>query len=193
VKLMESPLAVLLQVTHVLDEQDISYVVVGSFASSLWGLYRATGDVDIVTNIKLEQINSFVAALRDDFYIDEQSVRRAVLRKASFNAIHFDSVFKIDIFVASSDEFSRQQLARRQPEKIAPDIEQTIYIATAEDTILAKLRWYRAGGESSNTQWTDVLGIIGTQGKSLDFNYLRDWADWLSVSDLLERALVEAR
>jgi hypothetical protein len=189
---MESPFAVLLQITRVLEDQGIAYVVVGSFASSLRGLYRATGDVDIVASIKLEQVSALIAALQDQFYIDDQAVRRAVRDRRSFNAIHFDSVFKVDVFVPPTDDFSQQQLRRRQLEDLAPDVEQTIYVATAEDTILAKLKWYRAGGETSNTQWTDVLGIIGTQGRGLDVDYLRAWALKLNISDLLERVLDEA-
>lgn len=190
---MESPLAVLLQIARIFDEQGIAYVVVGSFASSLRGLYRTTNDIDIIADIRIEQVNAFITALQNDFYADGQAARRAVTSHRSFNVIHFDSVFKIDIFVLSSDEFSQQQLARRQPEKFAPDVMQTFYVATAEDTILAKLKWYRSGGETSNTQWRDILGIIGAQGKDLDENYLRTWADKLNVRDLLERVLEEAR
>jgi hypothetical protein len=189
---MESPFAVLLRIARVFEEQGIAYVVVGSFASSLRGLYRTTGDVDIVADIKPEQIDLFVAALQNDFYIDELTVRRAVTGRRSFNAIHFDSVFKVDIFIPSSDDFTQQQLTRRQLERIAPDLAQAIYVATAEDTILAKLKWYRTGNEISNTQWTDVMGIIGVQSENLDVNYLRAWADKLNVRDLLEKALNEA-
>jgi hypothetical protein len=63
------------------------------------------------------------------------------------------------------------------------------YIATAEDTILSKLEWFRAGGEVSENQWKDVLGILKVQGDSLDMVYLRQWARELRVEDLLERAL----
>lgn len=189
---MESPLAVLLRIARVFDEQGIAYVVVGSFASSLRGLYRTTGDVDIVVDIKPEQINAFVAALQPDFYIDEVAVRRAVTSWGSFNAIHFDSIFKVDVFIPPPDDFTRQQLMRRQMEQIAPDPAQVIYVATAEDTILAKLKWYRAGNEISNTQWTDVMSIIGIQRENLDIEYLRTWADKLNVLDLLEKALKEA-
>lgn len=186
---METPFAVLSEITHVLDELGIAYVVVGSFASSMRGLYRATADVDILADINPEQIKPLVTALEENFYLDELAVRRAVAQHRSFNAIHLDSIFKVDIFVPPESDFSRQQLARRQLEKIAPDIEQGIYVATAEDTILAKLKWYRASGEISDAQWTDVLGIIGTQGTDLDMDYLREWADTLNVRELLEDAL----
>lgn len=186
---MESPLAVLAQVTRALAAQGIAYVVVGSFASSMRGVYRTTGDIDIVADIKSAQIKLLVADLQASFYVDEQAVRRAVARNGSFNAIHLAAIFKIDVFIPPADGFGRQQLARRQLEKIAADIEQEIYVATAEDIIIGKLLWYRAGGEVARMQWTDVLGIIGAQGTSLDVTYLRAWADRLGVRASLEEAL----
>jgi predicted nucleotidyltransferase len=189
---MENPFEVLSHVTRALEEQGVAYVVVGSFASSMRGLYRATADIDLVADLRPAHVRPLVEALQEKFYIDEQAVRRAVSLRGSFNAIHFDAVFKVDIFVAKDDDFTRQQLARRRAEKITPDAPQEIYVATAEDTILAKLLWYRSGGEVSRTQWSDVLGIVGTQGSELDLEYLREWAGRLEVSDLLERLLEEA-
>jgi hypothetical protein len=116
-------------------------------------------------------------------------VRRAVERRGSFNAIHYDAIFKIDFFVAGRDDFTRQQLARRRAERMSPDAPQEIYVATAEDTVLAKLLWYRAGGAVSRAQWNDVLGIFGAQGAGLDAAYLREWAERLGVTDLLEQTL----
>jgi hypothetical protein len=64
-----------------------------------------------------------------------------------------------------------------------------VLVKSPEDTILRKLQWYRLGGETSDRQWTDILGIIRTQGDRLDRGYLRTWASTLEVGDLLERAL----
>jgi predicted nucleotidyltransferase len=189
---MESPFEVLSEVARALDGQGVAYIVVGSFASSMRGLHRFSADIDILADLRPEQVRPLVEALQDTFYIDEQAVRRAVSRRGSFNAIHFDAVFKVDIFVAKDDEFARQQLARRRAERITPDAPQEVYVATAEDTILAKLLWYRSGGEVSRVQWSDVLGVVGTQGSGLDVEYLREWAGRLEVSDLLERLLGEA-
>ena len=121
----------------------------------------------------LSKFIPLLAALQENFYVDEHAVREAIDRRQSFNAIHFDSVFKVDIFIPKSDEFSRKQIERRELRKLAPDVEQMVYVATAEDTILAKLRWYNSGGRVSNTQWTDVVGIIGGSSSRLDLDYLR--------------------
>ncbi|HEY3579140.1 MAG TPA: DUF6036 family nucleotidyltransferase [Pyrinomonadaceae bacterium] len=190
---MVPPISVLSLVTAALETLGIRYVLVGSFASSIHGLYRATADIDIVAEIKAEQIYPLHEALQDAFYVDELAMRNAVAQKRSFNAIHFDSVFKVDIFVAQEDEFASAQLDRRQLRKISPDRDESVYVASPEDTILAKLRWYRAGNESSTNQWNDVLGILGIMRDSLDVAYLRMWAERLRVGDLLERAFEETK
>ncbi len=45
------------------------------------------------------------------------------------------------------------------------------------------------GGEVSERQWRDILGMLKTRAGDLDFGYLRKWAIELKVADLLERAL----
>jgi hypothetical protein len=189
---MESPLQLLAQLARTLDRCRIEYVVVGSWASSTRGMYRTTNDIDILAEINPSQVKPLVTRLEKDFYIDEQAVQRAISRHGSFNILHFESVFKFDIFVARDDEFVRQQLARRTLEKTGPDSNEYVYVASAEDTILAKLEWFNRGGRVSTVQWKDVAGLIGTQGPRLDLVYLRDWAHHLGVGELLEEALDEA-
>jgi predicted nucleotidyltransferase len=190
---MDLPLSVLSQVTTALEQEDITYILVGSFASSLHGMYRSTADIDILADIKPEQVRPLFEALRESFYLDEHTMRDAVAQGRSFNAIHFDSVFKVDIFVAGSDEFAVAQLNRRVLRRLSPDKDETVYVATAEDTVLAKLQWYRAGNETSNTQWNDVLGILGTSRYSLDLQYLDQWAGQLGLTELLQKAFAEVK
>jgi hypothetical protein len=190
---MVQPISVLSVVTTELVKLKIRYVLVGSFASSIYGLYRATADIDILADIKAEHVNSLHKALQDAFYVDELAMRKAIARGDSFNLIHFDSVFKVDIFVASDDEFAATQLNRGTLRRVSPDLTDEVYVASPEDTILAKLRWFRAGNEISRNQWNDVLGILSVLVTGLDATYLSTWAERLGVSDLLERALNEVQ
>jgi hypothetical protein len=119
-------------------------------------------------------------------------MRQAQARSGSFNVINFEAVFKIDFFIAGKDEFSASQLERRELKHLPALSNQDLYIATAEDTVLAKLDWFRRGQGVSDSQWRDVLGIVKTSGRTLDFDYLEAWALKLGLSDLLNKLLEEA-
>ena len=190
---MKSFVEVLLQFVGLLGEMSVPYMVVGSVASSLYGDSRTTADVDIVADLRADNVSTLFAALREDFYIDEQVINRAVQSRRSFNAIHFDSLFKVDVYVLPADEFAQQQMRRRRREKLFPDSDQDVYLASPEDTVLAKLRWHRRGGEASARQLADVAGIIRIQGDRLDVAYLLEWADKMNVRDLLDKAFADAR
>jgi hypothetical protein len=191
--MLPEPVAVTLQVVEVLDALGVPYLIGGSFASSVYGTYRATADVDLVADLKFEQVEPLVKALRGQFYIDDEAVRDAIRYRRSFSAIHLATMFKVDVFISQRRPYSQMQLERRVKQVIWPEPECSAYLASVEDNILAKLEWFRLGGEVSDRQWRDILGVIKTQGERLDFAYLRQWAVALNVADLLEKALLEAQ
>jgi hypothetical protein len=98
-----------------------------------------------------------------------------------------------DVFVSKRDPFDVKQLERRRLEIVSRDPERSAYMASPEDIVLSKLRWYRQTNERSERQWSDVLGVLSVQTDKLDLEYLKHWAIELGVSDLLERALSESR
>ena len=185
------PVGVLLKVINVLDELAIPYVIGGSYASSARGLARATMDIDILAAMRPEHAEAFAAKLEPEFYADAQAIRRAARARRRFNVIHEETAFKVDVFIARPGTFDDQQLQRRLLEIVDEGQQRTAYVATAEDIILAKLRWYRLTNDTSEKQWNDVRGVIEVQGEKLDTRYLREWAQSLGVSDLLERVFAE--
>ncbi len=178
-------------VTNLLDELGIPYVIGGSMASIIHGMLRTTMDVDIVADMQPEHVSSFVSGLQGAFYADEQMIQQAIQRQSSFNLIHLSTMFKVDIFIPKRRPFDQQQLGRRVAERIAPDSDAHIWVLSAEDIVLAKLDWFRLGGEVSERQWRDILGVLKTQQEVLDFDYLSQWSQSLAVADLMERALEE--
>jgi hypothetical protein len=181
---------VLMMVAAILEKLNIAYCVGGSFASSIYGVSRSTRDVDLLAAIGTEQVKALAAELQDDFYADEQAIMRAVRTRRHFNAIHLESGFKVDVFIPKGSPFDEKQLERRMLKSV-PDTDRKVYVASAEDTILAKLDWYRRGNEVSDQQWRDVVNVIKVQGDRLDLEYLKEWAAELNVSDLLDQALNE--
>jgi hypothetical protein len=120
-------------------------------------------------------------------------IRAAIDQGRAFNIIHLPTGYKFDIFPLTSDPYQQAQFGRRRSEqfKVFGTEPVEFAVATAEDVILGTLRWYRLGGERSDQQWNDVLGVIAVQGERLDLAYLREWARYLNVNDLLDQALLE--
>jgi hypothetical protein len=187
--MQNEPLEVTLKVTGILERLGIG----GSLASTLYGMVRTTQDSDIVTEMRLEHVHPFVSALQDEFYVDDEMIADAIKRYASFNIIHRETMFKVDVFVPPPRSFLQSQLTRAQKQTFVFELEVSARFASPEDTILSKLEWYRLGGEVSERQWRDVLGILKVRSGALDMDYLQIWAREISVSDLLERALQEAQ
>lgn len=183
---------VILLVTRTLEQIGITYAIGGSFASSLYGVVRATLDVDIVADVRREHIPRLIAALQTEFYIDETMIREAISQRSSFNLIHYPTSFKVDVFLLKERPFERSQLARRRATAIETEPEASLYVISPEDTVLAKLEWYRMGGEVSERQWRDIIGVLQVRVGDLDLPYLHHMAKTLNVSDLLEQALQEA-
>ena len=180
------PLDVALIVAEALERCGVTYVV-GSLASSLGGEPRSTLDVDIVVALEERHVDCVAAALGDQFYASVPAIRRAVGERTSVNVIHHATGMKVDLFVAGGGPLDFLQLERRRLVQPA-GLRRPLYVQTPEDILLQKLRWYRLGGETSDRQWRDALGLILVQGPSLDADYLRGQAERLELSDLLARA-----
>jgi hypothetical protein len=187
-----NPLAKTLRtLAEALDRIGIAYAIGGSVASSARGTYRATNDIDLIAVIIAPQTDRLARELGRDWYADPEQMRNAISARRAFNLIHIPLGNKVDIFPATED-FHQSQL-QRATMLVLPflDDENRYPVTTAEDILLAKLRWYREGGEVSEKQWSDIAAIV-VGNPSLDRAYLQTWAARLRVTDLLDRALGEA-
>lgn len=190
--MLPDPIAVTLLVTDTLETLGVPYVIGGSPAGAVHGVVRATMDADLVADLRPEHAGPLARALGDAFYVDVEAIHDAIRHRSSFNVIHLETIFKVDIFIPRQRPFEQVQFKRRTRQVVSADPERTAYVSSAEDIVLAKLEWYRMGGEVSERHWLDVVGVLKVQADRIDQVYLREWAAALGVADLLERALVEA-
>lgn len=176
----------------VLDRLGIIYAIGGSVASSAYGTMRFTQDADIAVQPFGPVADRFYDAIKDEFYISNEAMREALDSCGSFNVIHLETSFKIDIFVQGPGEFEQRLLARRRKARLSDAGHMDLDVVSPEDIVLLKLRWFNRIGGTSERQWSDVLGVLGVQGNALDFEYLTASARELGLEELLNRAMAEA-
>lgn len=174
------------QIRKALDSAGVVYAICGSWASTVHGEPRHTNDIDFVTNLDGQSLGPFLEALGGGFYSDFESALEALHRGRPFNVIHQKLGYKFDFFPVV-DKHGNAELDRRIAVALPGLDPEMVPVITAEDTILAKLRWYREGGEVSERQLRDIEGIIATSGEQLDRDYLERWAQSMGLAELYRR------
>ncbi len=162
----------------VLEDQGLTYMVVGSFASIAYGEPRLTHDINIVVQIAGGQVEQLCAAFPDpEFYVSAPATRQAVIDRGQFNVIHPASGNKIDFIIARKDAWGRSQLARRMRKPILADMETNI--AAPEDVIIGKLWYYQEGGSEKHLR--DIAGMLQVSNTEIDRDYVSVWAKKLGL------------
>jgi hypothetical protein len=170
------------RVTHALDRAGVPYMLTGSFASSFHGAPRATHDIDIVVELVGASLKRLLEAFPDtEYYVSEDAGRDAIARQSQFNVVDFASGWKIDLIVRKRRPFSVEEFRRRQRVEF---LGLSVFMATAEDVILAKLEWAKLG--ESERQLRDVENIVAGCNHPLDVDYIRTWVEQLGVAEAWE-------
>ena len=188
---MSGPSELILEVVTALDRLGIPYHLGGSFASSLYGQSRMTADVDLVIEADAARLEALAAALAGRFYVSPTAMAEALEQQRSFNAILLSGPFKVDFFIRGSRPFDLEEFRRAQPCDIGLERARPVRVKSPEDLVVRKLEWFRLGGEASERQWADVIGVLRAMRGMLDEEYLDRWSGELGLSDLLARAREE--
>lgn len=169
------------------DDAEIPHMIAGSFASTYHSDPRMTRDIDIVIDPTTEQLDRFVSAFSEDrFYVSD--AQAALRRRDMFNIIDTQTGWSADLIIRKDRAFSIRELERRESatfDGIAT------FVASVEDTILAKLDWSKDSG--SDRQFEDVVAMVAARRESLDLDYLHSGAEELGVRERLDLALSERR
>ena len=177
-------------VAQSLSRQGVQWHVGGSVASCIWGEPRSTLDVDIVAALTPDQARTLAKDLSDEFYADRDAMMDAARSRGCFNVIHLATMLKVDVYLPGEGAHDVASFARRRPWQAGPG--EGYSVASPEDTVLHKLRWYRLGGHVADRQWRDVVGVLIVQSGELEEDYMRRHATELGIDDLLSRAEREA-
>jgi hypothetical protein len=165
------------RITAALDGIGIAYMLTGSFASAHYGVPRSTQDIDIVIEATEVQLRHFIRSLDSSrYYAELDAALEAHRRESLFNVIDTDTGWKIDLIIRKSRPFSREEFERRRFVQ-----ELSIFVASPEDVVIAKLEWAKLGG--SQRQIEDVAAIVRIQGAGLNKSYIEKWISELEVGD----------
>jgi len=178
------PDAAIHEIIESLNRAGIPAMLTGSFASAFHGTPRATQDIDFVIEADVDRLRRFVESLPPDrYYVDEGAALDALRDRSMFNVLDRVGGWKIDLVIRKDREFSRMEFSRRQGGKLAG---RSIEVVTAEDLVIAKLEWAKAG--RSERQLNDAAGILAVQAARLDRDYVQRWVRELG----LEREWLDA-
>jgi hypothetical protein len=175
---MSEELEVLKEVARRLERAAIPYMITGSIATNFYTVPRMTRDIDIVVELFERDIRRFIPLFENDYYLEPQTVREAVMRKGMFNLIHDEYIIKIDFVVRKDTPYRRREFSRRKTVTVD---DQDLFIVSPEDLILSKLEW--AKDSRSEVQLNDVRNLL-TYVKGLNRSYLTRWARALGVESL---------
>lgn len=185
------PRKLLVRIAGILKKLRISYLVTGGIAVLIWGRPRFTADIDIIIELKKENIQKLEKELKklsSESYIDIEAAEDALKKKGEFNFIDGLTGIKVDFWILKDDEFDKSRIKRRTTRKI---LGENIYIISPEDLILIKLKWFKES--NSSRQLEDVESIIKISGKNLDKNYLQKWAKNFGVLLVLNRLIKDLK
>ena len=170
----------------------IDPIIGGSVASSTWGEPRSTNDVDFIVRI-LDNGPCLVSELQNQFVIEANALTEAEALASwprSFQAIHEESVFKVDVFLMGDSLFERWEAESAKRLQL---FEGVFGLVLAPEAIaVEKLRWYELSNRSSDRQWNDVVKLIETVGGEFGSEEFLRWGGELGLAELAREALSEA-
>lgn len=177
---METTQAELLRITaSFLEENKIPYMITGAWSTIYYGRPRASHDIDFVVELHIDDLNRIVSVfdkLPEEFLVQVDSILEAVENKSMFQVLHLPTMLKFDFWLLTDEEFDKSRFQRRKKVKV---LDQIMEMASAEDTIIQKLRWYKEGKIEKHL--VDAAFVYQIQNEKLDKKYMETWVEKLEL------------
>ena len=163
-----------------LEACGIEYMLVGAFSANAYGIGRSTNGADFVVDLSSETNHDLTKQLGPDFRLDPQMQLEA-FTGSKRNVITFvPTGFQIELFrLNTTDAHHAERFRRRQRIRLG-DLNRDVWLPTAEDVVIQKLRWQR------RKDLDDVVNILAVNERELDWEYLRLWTMQHGTESLLQ-------
>lgn len=170
-------LNLLKKVVVLLENKNIEYMLSGSIALNNYSIPRMTMDIDLVIELNENNVNDFLEIFTQGYYLNKDTVKTEIKRNGMFNAIDFETGFKIDFILRKNTDFRRLEFSRKKRAKIA-DFE--VWIVSLEDLIISKIEWIQI--LQSDKQITDIQNLL--KNPKIDIDYVKNWCNKLNLKTL---------
>lgn len=166
---------------ELLNKHDVPYMLVGSFSSNAYGEARSTKDADFVVQLNATQRQAIMNELPPEFVADSQ-VSFETITGHTREILKIPSVpFEIELFDLSDEPFDQSRFSRRVRSIM---MGHTVWLPTAEDVVVQKLRWAKRGRRTKD--FLDAQGVVKVRGARLDWDYINHWCEQLEIGDKLD-------
>lgn len=164
-------------VIDALEKSLVPYMLVGSHSSNFYGIPRSTRDADFVIELGNRSIVEIEPFLPATYHLSRQ-VEFETLTGSLKNVIRVEGTrYLVELFRLTSDPYHESRFSRRRK---VPMHGREVWIPTAEDVIIQKMRW----GRSKDVD--DARDVLSIQGSALDWNYIHHWCDIHNTRQLLD-------
>lgn len=177
-----STLSFYLDVVRALDEIGASYMIVGAFAATAFGLRRATFDVDIIVDLRELHFDALARRFPlPRYYADPEQMRTSTQMGIMFNIIDTTLGAKADLVPLTREPAYRRAFARRIRRTFADEegTEFEAWCARPEDVIIGKLMaWQEGRSDKHPGDIREMLAfaLSGLSDEPLDIDYISLWA-----------------
>lgn len=149
-------------------------MLTGSAAMNYYSVIRTTQDLDIVLELKEDELEVFLNAF-PNHYFHEPSIISEIKRKGMFNLIDFNTGYKIDFILRKNTEYAKVAFSRRW---LSNDFGTSVWVISLEDLLLAKLIWIQQ--IYSDRQANDIQQLL--HATTINKDYLRYWIKELNIN-----------
>ena len=163
------------KIVNALEQRNIPYMVSGSIAMTAYTIPRMTRDIDIVIELDLEILDSFISIFDYNFYIHKAVIKEEVQRRGMFNVIDHQSGYKIDFVVRKNTSYRKLEFDRRIRSEV---LGFNAWFVSPEDLIVSKLIWIQE--LKSEKQLDDIRNLL--ERPNLDFVYIKNWVKELNLN-----------